>query len=85
MPGLRRKDSGTEHWTAIDWRRACMWNVVFLIGWTVFFTFAVVDLLHPLNWLMLVPTLVIALVGGAAQIGWLLRVVGRTQSRKDRT
>jgi hypothetical protein len=47
MPGLREKqfDVDTTTWTAHDCRRACIWHVIFFIGWSAFFPFALGNLL----------------------------------------
>lgn len=76
MPGLRGKQSDidTSQWTANEWRRARIWNLVFFGGWFAFFAFAIGNLLYDGNWLMLIPMFVIALVGGVSQLIWLARV-----------
>lgn len=74
MPGLRGKAIDTTSWAAQDWRRARMWNIVFVVGWAAFFTYAVCHLLYGASWLMFVPTLAIAVIGGILQLVWLVRV-----------
>lgn len=76
MPGLRGKqfDIDASNWTANDWSRARTWNIVFFAGWIAFFAFALGDLLYDGNWLMFIPTFVIAAIGGVLQLVWIVRV-----------
>jgi hypothetical protein len=81
MPGLR-KDIGTSDWDESDWRKARNWNLAFLVGWLVFFGFAIRANLAPINWVMLVPTLSIAVIGIVIQIIWLVRIAIRLDNQK---
>lgn len=73
MPGLR-KEVDTSDWKASDWRHARNVNIAFLAGWLAFWGVAFRAGLFPINWYLLVPSLVIAVLGGAAQVNWLIRV-----------
>jgi len=73
MLGLR-KDVDTSRWSEYDWRFAKKWNIAFLVGWITFFSLAVRACILPVNWFMLVPTLLIAIIGFVIQIKSLLRI-----------
>jgi hypothetical protein len=73
MPGLR-KEVDTSEWTARDWRSARTWHVAFLVGWIAFFGVAIRAHLEPVNWYLLTPTLLIAVIGCAIQVIWLVRI-----------
>lgn len=75
MPGLRGKQFriDTTTWTVRDWRRAHIWNIVFLVGWIAFFVYALGNLLYDRNWLMFAPTAVISIIGGIPQLAWFMR------------
>ncbi len=74
MPGLHGKEIDTTDWTAHEWRRARIWNVVFFVAWIAFFAYALADLLHHGNWLMFALTFAIAVFGVISQVVWLVRV-----------
>lgn len=84
MPGLRGKQLrvDTTKWTVHSWNRARIGNIVFLVGWIVFFLCALVSLLSDRHWLMLVPTFMIAGLGSILQLVWLRRIAHRIKRKQ---
>jgi hypothetical protein len=70
MPGFRFNEMDTSSWGEQDWRRARIWNLCFLVGWTLFFA----TMLPQMHWILFIPMLALAVLGGISQVKWLMQI-----------
>lgn len=69
MPGfLQRKHFDQSTWTRSDWKAAWQWNCLFLLGWIVAFTLAIVLNLRSRNVVMTIGLAGIGLTGVLIQV-----------------
>ena len=74
MPGLPHREIDTSSWGVKEWRNARLWNVVFLIIWITFYTYAVIDSLPDGHWLFVTAMATFGMAGVVWQLVGLVRI-----------
>lgn len=75
MPGFPHRDVDTSAWGPKEWRRARLWNSVFLAAWVCFWGLLAAESFQQPDWTSIV---IVSVLGGGGAIWQLVCLVRMT-------